>query len=77
MEPAASIIKKLGGEAVVAAVTGRADTAPYRWQYSREKGGTDGLIPQKYHLALLEYAGQHGIDLSAADFLPRARQDAA
>lgn len=70
MEPAASIIKRLGGEAKVSEITGRAYTAPYRWQHPIEKGGTGGLIPQKLHRALLDHARANGIALSAADFLP-------
>jgi hypothetical protein len=60
-----------GGEAVVASVTGTALTAPYRWQYPRERGGTDGLIPQRHHRRLLDYAAANGLALSAEDFLPR------
>lgn len=68
MEPASTIIRKLGGAKIVAAITGLAVTAPYRWQHPRQKGGTGGLIPQKYHRFLLAYARQHGIALGAADF---------
>ena len=74
MEPARTIIKRLGGEAVVARITNMAFTAPYRWQHSRAKGGTDGLIPQKHIPTLLEYARQNGIELSANDFLPVSQQ---
>lgn len=70
MEPASTIIRKLGGEAVVAKVTKRASTAPYRWQYARENGGTGGNIPQRYHRTLLDYAKKNGIRLRAEDFLP-------
>jgi hypothetical protein len=70
MEPAATIIKKLGGEAVVSKVTETAYTAPYRWQQPREKGGTGGLIPQRHHPRLLDYAEREKIPLSPADFLP-------
>lgn len=82
MEPANSIIKKLGGEAAVSALLTEAAvrlaqpelnlsyTAPYRWQYARDKGGTDGLIPQRYHPLLLEYARSQGIPLAAEEFLP-------
>ncbi len=69
MEPASSIIKKLGGEAVVAEITGRAYTAPYRWQYPRERGGTGGLVPQRHHRTLLDYARAKGIPLKPDDFL--------
>jgi hypothetical protein len=70
MEPARTVIKRLGGEAKVAEVTDTAYTAPYRWQHPKDKGGTGGLIPQKYHRALLAYALVNNIPLSAEDFLP-------
>lgn len=70
MEPAHSIIRRLGGEAVVATITGTASTAPYRWQYPRDKGGTGGIIPQRHHLALLDYANAVSIALTPSDFLP-------
>lgn len=70
MEPAASIIRRLGGEAKVSEITGRGLTAPYKWQYAVEKGGTGGLIPQRLHRILLDYAEAQGIALSPADFLP-------
>jgi hypothetical protein len=69
MEPASTIIKKLGGAKVVADITGRAITAPYRWQYPLQKGGTGGLIPQKHHRLLLDYARRNGIALRATDFV--------
>jgi hypothetical protein len=70
MEPAHSIIKRLGGPAAVSARLGVAYTAPYRWQHPPEKGGSGGLIPQKHHPALLAFATELGVELSAADFLP-------
>lgn len=69
MEPASTVIKKLGGEAKVAEITATAFTAPYRWQHPREKGGTGGLIPQRYHRTLLDYAAANGIELKAEEFL--------
>ena len=69
MDPASKIIERLGGEAKVAQITGTAFTAPYRWQHSKKQGGTDGLIPQKYHRTLLDYAHEHDIALKAEDFL--------
>lgn len=70
MEPASTIVRKLGGEGIVAELTRTASTAPYRWQYSREKGGTGGVIPQRYHRTLLSYARENDIPLSAEEFLP-------
>jgi hypothetical protein len=69
MEPARTIIEKLGGEAAVSKITGTAYTAPYRWQQPRSKGGTDGRIPQKHIPGLLAYARDHQIPVTAADFL--------
>lgn len=70
MEPARKIIEKLGGPKVVAGITGRASAAPYRWTYGTDKGGTGGLIPQRYHRALLDYARENDIPLTAEEFLP-------
>jgi hypothetical protein len=82
MEPAATIIKKLGGAAAVASIAETALSAPYRWQAPRHRGGTGGCIPQRHHQSLLAFARQHGIALAADEFLPRAdvaafRRDAA
>jgi hypothetical protein len=70
MNPAQIIISRLGGEAQVAFVTATSYTAPYRWQAAKAKGGTGGLIPQRYHRTLLDYARSRGIALTAEDFLP-------
>ena len=48
MNPAAAIIKKLGGEAKVAGIAGTALSAPYRCQHEKSRGGTGGLIPQPH-----------------------------
>lgn len=69
MEPAHSIIQRLGGPAAVSARLGTSYTAPYRWQHPLEKGGTGGLIPQKHHRSLLALAAELGVELSADDFL--------
>jgi len=75
-EPATKIIRRLGGPPVVAKITDTAYTAPYRWQAPREKGGTGGNIPQKYHRKLLDYAHAKRIKLRASDFLPVRRSQA-
>ena len=72
MNPAERIIALLGGEAQVAFLTGTSYTAPYRWQAARQKGGTGGLIPQRHHRVLLDFARCKGIALAAEDFLPAA-----
>ena len=70
MEPAASIIRKFGGEAKLAEIAGTARSAPYRWRQDKSRGGTGGLIPQAYHRVLLDHAQTCGIALSAEEFLP-------
>lgn len=75
MNPASQIIARLGGEAQIASITGTAYTAPYRWQASRQKGGTDGVIPQRHHRKLLDYARSQGIALAAEEFLPAAPEE--
>lgn len=68
--PASVVISRPGGEAMVSFITGTAYTAPYRWQAARTKGGTGGLIPQRYHRKLIDYARSKGIPLTAEEFLP-------
>jgi hypothetical protein len=68
MEPARSIIRKLGGEAVVSQITKTAITAPYRWQHERERGGTGGKIPGRHIPALLAYAREREIPLASDEF---------
>ncbi|MFG1462084.1 hypothetical protein V5F77_04215 [Xanthobacter sp. DSM 24535] len=70
MEPASTIIKKLGGEATVSKITGTSAATPYRWQYPKSAKGTGGLIPQPHHPVILAYAQRNGIELTAEDFLP-------
>jgi hypothetical protein len=76
MEPARTIVELLGGEAKVAEIAGVRITAPYRWQASRAKGGTGGVIPHWHIGKLLEYAEAHGKDLTPANFAPVLAQPA-
>jgi hypothetical protein len=70
MEPAQTIITKLGGVSVVAAALGVHRTRVSNWQRPREKGGTGGLVPQRHHRALLDFALERGKALTAEEFLP-------
>jgi hypothetical protein len=70
LEPARSIIERFGGPSALAGILGVHRTRVSNWQRERLKGGTGGLIPQRYHPTLLSYAGQHGIVLEPGDFLP-------
>ena len=67
LEPAKSVIGKIGIDRV-AEITGKHVSRVYRWMYSKERGGTDGLIPHSDASKLLAYARENGIELSPADF---------
>jgi hypothetical protein len=70
LEPAASIIRLFGGEAKIAVIADVSYTAPYRWEAPIKRGGTGGIIPQRYHPALLKQARRQQLALKAEDFLP-------
>lgn len=70
LEPAQTIISRLGGPAVVAKLVSVHRTRVSNWKRPREKGGTGGMIPQQYHRTLLDHAEQNDIPLAAEDFLP-------
>lgn len=77
MEPAQTIIKKLGGPSAVAEVVGIHRTRVSSWQRSRETGGTGGRIPQNHISALLEHARAKGLALTADDLLRTGPSDLA
>lgn len=77
MNPAASIISRMGGVEAVAAITGRHISRVYRWTYPVERGGTGGEIPRKEARKILAYARDNGIGLSAEDFLTPLSGEAA
>jgi hypothetical protein len=70
MEPASTIVKRLGGPKIVAKVLGVSYTVPYKWQYSKAGQGTGGTIPLRYIRTLLDYARDQNIELYAEDFIP-------
>lgn len=69
MEPADSIITKLGGPSAVAGIVGIHRTRVSNWKRPKESGGTGGRIPQGYHRALLDYALKMSVALTADEFL--------
>jgi hypothetical protein len=77
MEPAASIIKNLGGDTVVASITGVHRTRVANWKRSKESGGTGGAIPFRHVPALLQAAKDKGVPLSTDDFLPAEQMKVA
>ncbi|MCP4304181.1 MAG: helix-turn-helix domain-containing protein [bacterium] len=70
MEPASSIIQKLGGPSRIAREVGVHRTRVSNWQRPRDVGGTGGLIPQKHIPTLLRLARENGVALAADEFLP-------
>lgn len=77
-EPAATIIKKLGGPKKVAAIAGVHRTRVSNWMRPKEAGGTGGTIPQSHHLAILRAAAEKGCaDITAETLLPREEERVA
>lgn len=72
MEPASSIIELCGGFSAVAEMVGRSEIQVRKWTYPKERGGTDGLIPNTCQATLLEGAEKRGIALTPAHFFGRA-----
>lgn len=70
MEPAATIITKLGGPSAVAKIAGVHRTRVSNWMRAKDVGGTGGVIPFKHVPSLLAAARHDGVALNAADFLP-------
>lgn len=77
MDPAHTIISKLGGPSIVAGAVGVHRTRVSNWRRPRAKGGTGGMIPQWHHLTLIDFAASIGVTLTAHDFLPVRTQETA
>ena len=76
MEPARTIIDRLGGPNKVATIAGVHRTRVSNWARTKEAGGTGGVIPFKHVPALLAAAKDAGVELSADDFLPKVSEAA-
>lgn len=69
-----NIIEKIGGGKVstgvnvVAGWCGLNIKSVYDWMKPRKKGGTNGLIPTKYHHIIMSRALNEGIELTPEDF---------
>lgn len=80
LEPAATVLRIIGGAAVAATVTGLGRIQCWRWTQPKSKGGTDGLIPSEHQETLLSWAERNGKSLTADDLVRKpidASQDAA
>ena len=71
-EPAAGIIRALGGVSAVARATGVTLTSVQRWRWPRSIGGLDGYIPARHYRNLLALAQDQGVELPIAAFVDPA-----
>jgi hypothetical protein len=79
LDPAYTIIRKLGGLSKAVEASGASESRVYRWQLPKARGGTDGRIPSKRQQKILDWAAKKKIDLEPADFFvtrPKRRDDA-
>lgn len=70
LEPAATIVRKLGGVRRVAEIIDRHPMSVYRWGATKKRGGFDGMVPIKYQPTLIAAARAGGIALIPDDFFP-------
>jgi len=70
LNPARSIIQKLGGPNKVAKIAGRDISRVHRWTYPKERGGTGEVIPFEDARQLLRHAAENDFSLSPAEFFP-------
>jgi len=68
LDPAHTIIERLGGLDNVAKASRASKSRVCRWRLPKIKGGTGGLIPQQRQERILDWAHKRGIDLAPADF---------
>lgn len=68
---AQKIIDKFGGASRLAAALSCDPSAVYKWNYEKERGGTEGLVPSSAMPAVIDAAIVLGIDLTPEDLDPR------
>ena len=71
MNPAYNVLKKFGygSASFVAAELDLDRSTVSRWTKSKAKGGTNGIIPARYHKELLRLAEKNDIDLTAEELI--------
>lgn len=67
LDPARTVVAKLGGVRATARILGVNPSAVSRWLVSRQEKGTGGAVPLKHWQALLDYAKQERIKLSVTE----------
>lgn len=58
-------------------MTGRDESRVRRWTYSKERGGTDGLIPSDMAKILMREARRRNLPLQPEHFFPASENPAA
>lgn len=76
MEPAHSIITKLGGPSKVANYVGVHRTRVSNWMRSKEQGGTGGTIPARHFHRVMQMANEMGVEVDVMVFVPHAEATA-
>ena len=69
LDPAASIIRKLGGASETARICGVHRSQPGRWMRPLDNKGTGGFIPARHQPVILRHARAQGIDLEPGEFV--------
>jgi len=68
--PIQKVLKKLDISALaLSKKLGISHVAVYKWGYSKADKGTGGIIPAKYHKAIMRLAKKMKVDLDPADFV--------
>ena len=68
MNTAKQIIKKCGGVAATAAIAGRTPSSVYKWTYTKQQGGTDGIVPRAAQEKILAATKSGLVDVILRDF---------
>lgn len=70
MEPARTIISRLGGNSKVAKICGVKRSTAWKWGQPKEKGGTGGIIPKDHASDIIEAGRRIGFDIPLSAFVP-------
>ncbi|MFO0268969.1 MAG: hypothetical protein ACK53W_00310 [Gemmatimonadota bacterium] len=67
LEPARTVVTRIGGVRATARILDIAPSAVSRWMLPRAKGGTNGAVPLKHWQRLLNHAKRESIPLTVND----------
>lgn len=69
------VFDKCGGVPRLAIAMSKDPSALYRWNHTKEKGGTEGLIPTSSMQEVLDAAAILGVTLTPEDLDPRPSEE--